>query len=355
MSQSIAAKAANTALVRMMRAGKLSAPSIARAAGAMEPGKFRYVSNLGRGQFNMADKVVGNVGGFAGQMARKLPSHAYVDPSDAYKGLKPFVDQTNKAIPTPTGAPLIAPYTAVNNRGAFQQLANQTINTPAVVQGHVDEYRNMLGNPAGLATGNLRNVFQNKLPQEAFDRMGDLHDGNLGPGGQIIDFTAPGIGWAGDTAQRISNTPTALHSHIPGGHDLLANLKEPTPVQMRQNQQVNNAIRAFYGMPEAQRAEMIPTLASRPSTMVRGSDPFAPTMSAPRRVPPRPQRPPAFGASFGPADTAAPSALPPPPGPRIDPWWLVGGGAAGGGGLLGDYLNARAGQPSWIFSPQENK
>jgi hypothetical protein len=288
-------KEASTALVRAIQAGKLAAPSIQRAAKAMAPGKFRFLGNLGRGQFNVADKVVGNVGGHAGEMVRKLPAHAYVDPQDAYKGLKEFVDKANKQLPTATGVPAVAPYTAVNSRGAFQRIGNQSIHTPESFAKNLAEESRSLGVPKGW----LNQDAIAKMPAEgAANLMGDLHPGNIGPGGQIIDFAAPGIGWAPNTARRISSDTARLSDRIPGGWDTMANVTDPTRKQLAQNNGINNSIRAFYAQSPAQRAAAIPSLGSLPATTPVPSGPAGwpsarSALSGPRPIQPR--RPPAPG------------------------------------------------------------
>lgn len=81
---SILTKHASTALIRRMQQGLLSPHTIQRAAAAMPEGKFRFVKNLGRGQFSVADQVVGNFGqGAAGQAVRKMPT-THVSPVNEY-------------------------------------------------------------------------------------------------------------------------------------------------------------------------------------------------------------------------------------------------------------------------------
>ena len=233
MSQVSLAKCASTALVRMIRRGILSPQTIERAAQGMSPGKFRFIKNLGRGQFNLADQVVGNVGGHAGEMVRKLPAHKYVNPKTSYRGLRDYVDMVNKNVPTDTGHPLIAPYVHVGSQGAFQRLGNQTLTHNKVLrpgQNTVD--------PSDL------------LPPQAREYLNDLHGGNLGPGGQVLDFlpkqpsrmiTPPA------STTRVSDAGrTPVPTWIPGGLDVLANTSSLTARQRRLSNHINTSIRAFY-------------------------------------------------------------------------------------------------------------
>lgn len=337
-------KAAATALIRMMRAGKLSAPSISRAAQGMDPGKFRFVRNLGRGQFNLADEVVGNVGGHAGPMVRKLPAHAYTRPQDAYRGVQNFVDQANQKLPTPSGVPAVAPYKAVNNRGAFQQLGNQSIHTPESLTAATNEAARSWGVPRGWI--DPKAIAKSHVPG-AERLMGDLHQGNVGPGGQILDFSAPGVGWAPQTAHRVASGETLKLLNIPGGYDTLANATNLTPQQLRQNQQINNSIRRFYDAlaPEQrQTAEALPSFVSQPTAGNNlTTTPFPGVAPHQRdtldriiardwdRVIDAPAAP-VSAWSVGPR---------PVPRQRIWPWLAAGGAAAGGGGLLGEYLRSQ--------------
>lgn len=339
---SIAVKAASTALIRMIRAGKLSAPSIARAAQGMDPGQFRFLRNLGRGQFNMADEVVGNVGNVTGQLVRKLPAHAYSEPQDAYKGLKSFVDQTNQQIPTPSGAPLIAPYEAVNSRGAFQQLANRTIHTPRSLDDAVAATARDYGIPKSFLDRD--SVARLPLP-EALRTLDDLHPGNIGPGGQIIDFTAPksGLGWAPRTAQRVSTSGIAPNpTHIPGGFDELANLADRTPAQQAQYNAVNNSIRRFYAQPTAVRQNYpgaVPRMAGMPTQPMAATQTWRPQPHAAQRALQQTldQHPPV--SNWQPPQPRRPSNM-----RRIAPYVAGGAAAGGGGGLLYDYIRSRGGK-----------
>mgnify|MGYP005848815795 CR=1 FL=1 len=53
--------------LQLLRMGKLSDAALRRITATMPEGQFRYVRNLGRGQFNLADEVAGNIGGLQDQ------------------------------------------------------------------------------------------------------------------------------------------------------------------------------------------------------------------------------------------------------------------------------------------------
>lgn len=161
-------KCASTALVRAMLKGLLSPQSVQRAARAMQPGKFRFVQNLGRGQFSLADKVVGNMGGRVGEMVRKLPTRQVASAGGEMHGVKRLIEELNgrfgakplqQAVSRVMGkgnvADPIAPYVHVGDKGAFQ----------------------------AMATGRVPH-----LPKQLTDGLTDLHPGNVGPKGQIFDF-----------------------------------------------------------------------------------------------------------------------------------------------------------------------
>lgn len=189
VDETVRYKAASTALVRAIRAGKLSPETIERAAQAMPAGIFRYIKHLGRGQYNVADQVVGNVGGRAGEMVRKLPTHKFENPQDSYATIKTFVDAINARAKPFTKNPLIAPYITVNERGAFQHLGNAEV-------------------PLNPLLGNK----QTNIPANIIYRLADLHPGNFGPNGQIVDFIGKDTQWAGNVKGR------NLHKMIMKGH-----------------------------------------------------------------------------------------------------------------------------------------
>jgi hypothetical protein len=234
--------------------------------------------------------------------------------------------------------------------------------------------------------------------------MGDLHGGNIGPGGQIIDFAAPaeGLGWAKSTATRVHTSPWNLTADIiPGGRDQLANLEAPTAAQQAMNRQINNGIRRFYdkltpaqrqvalddpievpqrwtppaggagefeqqlGAQAARQGHGIGTSTrrlfdedwERKVQMARAAakpHPLGPPLKgimhkkrppvplAPTEASPRKMNTSEFGPQGPQAPFSAWSAGPQArPRQRIWPWMAAGGAAAGGGGLLREYLRSQ--------------
>lgn len=256
-------KEGSTALVRRIAQGVLSPATIERAAGAMRPGSFRFIRNLGRGQFSLADEVVGNIGGFAGQMARKLPTRAGMTPVSEYGPLRSVANHINADFQrmVPGSAPPIAPFVDVNNRGAFQRLATDKI--PVISDYMASRRRHMLA-PNSVPYPTLPSPLNN---------LQDLHSGNVGPGGQIIDFgvdqtllSAIGANQPTSAITGMANRPLATmtqRSVMPRGFDPLGNneyqrlisggLEETLPQDLRtqgawQNlyNRSNNAVRKYW-------------------------------------------------------------------------------------------------------------
>lgn len=152
-------KLASTALTRRIAQGVLSPKAINQAASAMPQGSFRFLGNLGRGQFSLADKVVGNMGpGAVGQMVRKVPTRAVSGGIEGQFGpLASHITDLNKQFSRFYQANPIAPYAHVGPRGAFQQLADGRVW---------------------------------RLPQGLRKSITDLHQGNIGPRGQVFDFAS---------------------------------------------------------------------------------------------------------------------------------------------------------------------
>lgn len=300
-------KQASTALVRRIAKGLLSPQTVQRAAQAMPQGSFRFVKNLGRGQFSLADQVVGNIGGTAGQMVRKLPTHSNITPASEYGPLKKIISHYNDRYRDASGGNPIAPFLGVNNKGAFQALAHEAV-TP---------------------------------PKALTDRLSDLHPGNFGPNGQILDFGLSNSSSfkpiLGDLLsferQRIDPSVLASAADIKnrGGFDFIANLATATPeVQslMRPlNQRVDNNIRRFWATPAHQQQayadHLNATAGPARQRMVRGMMSAAPPpiprtpqvampprgpVAMPRPAMPRPPVPPgaANAATFVPPVPAAP-------------------------------------------------
>lgn len=128
--------------VKMLRGGQLSPGAVGKIAPTMPLGSFRTVGNLGRGQMNVADKVVGhmpvNTGSlpqpaYAGTMVRKLPTQALPSIQQEFQPVVAATNQLNqqyggqgllsRVLRRPPQAPPITPYVNIGERGAFQQLA----------------------------------------------------------------------------------------------------------------------------------------------------------------------------------------------------------------------------------------
>lgn len=259
---SILTKHASTALVRRMAQGLLSPKTIQRAAGAMPEGKFRFVKNLGRGQFSVADQVVGNFGnGAAGQAVRKMPT-THVSPVAEYGPTARLTEQLNqhfqpsilqRAVARVQGkqaAPPLAPYMAVNPRGGFQAMAD----------GYVPW-----------------------LPKKLKKTIGDLHEGNIGRGGQVFDYSlehvSPSMGTLDPTMSPVPLTQMFRRPRLDGvplgaGQDLLGNTAHQ-PAGVRDAlapmvAQSNNYIRRYWSLPPDQRAAFLTDLRQR--TQGRGNE-----------------------------------------------------------------------------------
>lgn len=252
-------KAAATRLVKMMQQGLLSRKSVDRAASAMPAGKFRTVGHLGQGQFNAADHVVGNVGGYAGQMARKMPirdnpnyraegralmydtartnrvamrSEVFNPPADVRRTLADRAANVRagggvnsrrdlKALSSRSYAPPIAPYVASTDKGLFQRLSTGRIHPNAQP---IPTERLSLDKPSDpgktwLASGGYA----------------DLHSGNRGRFGQFHDANptyAKGVPSVEDQWQR-----TVMH-----GHAGVDNAQRLRPHEL-------NALRKMYSDP----------------------------------------------------------------------------------------------------------
>lgn len=165
----MSAKTASTAFSRRVQAGELSPESVQRASSAMPEGQFRFVKHLGQGQFSLADQVVGNVGGHAGEMARKMPIRYTPSYLQEGQATKQFADTVNENYAKrrqfnglPATDPPIAPYVASTEKGLFQR----------------------------LATGTVPNIQKDPYVPE---RVVDLHPENMGKGGQILDASPRSI------------------------------------------------------------------------------------------------------------------------------------------------------------------
>lgn len=222
-------KVGSTALTRRIAKGVLSPQTIQRAAAAMPKGKFRFIRNLGRGQFNLADEVVGNVGGHAGRMVRKIPTQALPSAGHEFQSINNTVNQLNRRYGrTWYGAkrpsPPIAPYHHVGDQGAFQDLATGTVT----------------------------------LPWGLKRKLRDLHSGNVGPRGQVLDFglrRRSGISGSTPTPHdEMWRHPRIDQGATVGGKDLLGNVPEASPLQQYLPYS-NNMIRRYWGLKPGQRPE----------------------------------------------------------------------------------------------------
>lgn len=210
-------KSASTALVRRIMQGLLSQGSIQRAAQGMEPGAMRFVRNLGHGNMNVADHMVGNLGeGMAGQFVRKLPLRQL--PADmAEQGgsalknwYQPLVDHS-KQFEQQFGNRIISPYVHAGERGAFQEL--DRAGSGGTARGLFDTASakgRQAVRDAGPGIGHSDAHRLGSAPiQEAFSPMGlgDIHNQQFGPGGRLIDYSVLNGGAGG------SRTPLSAASN----------------------------------------------------------------------------------------------------------------------------------------------
>ena len=189
-------KQASTALVRAMRKGLLSAESINRAAQAMKPGTSRYVKHLGRGQFNVADLMVGNIAGKGRTAVRKIPSFDHARLKDAYTPLQADARKMNKMFPQSTGNPLFAEYLNIGRKGAFQRVANQATDLPAATYHYNQDIQRGIRPSDSNLLSRLKKL------------MWDVRPGNTGPEGQIFDYVSsisPGVGTVPYKTTRLFN------------------------------------------------------------------------------------------------------------------------------------------------------
>jgi hypothetical protein len=221
-------KLASTALVRNIAKGALSPATIQRAAKAMPEGSFRFVKNLGRGNFTLADQVVGRVGEHAGLMARKLPTQALDSIPKEFGPLAKQVNQLNARHGRFYQAPPIAPYAGVTPQGAFQQMA----------EGRVWH-----------------------MPRGLKKQVTDLHEGNVGPRGQVIDFgTESG---AANIASKLMRPRIDAGAVMPSSNnDLFGNLDVMMPKAVRDQVQPaversNNLVRRYWATPSTERQQYL--------------------------------------------------------------------------------------------------
>lgn len=184
-------KTASTAFVRRIRQGLLSPQSITRVAQTMPDNKFRTIGYLGEGQFTLADRVVGNVGGYAGEMVRKMSNRLAPNYVAEGEKLKQLTDQFNRRMQhrryggTKDQTPLLAPIIESNPKGVFQHLSIGKV--PMVHYADIpqsDMRRTLVENLPGYPDVAHANPRQWKALHRSFR---DLHEGNYGVAGQIHD------------------------------------------------------------------------------------------------------------------------------------------------------------------------
>jgi len=277
-------KAASTKAVRMIQAGLLSPASIQRYAKSMPLGSFRTLGTAGRGQFQLADKVVGHIPGqfgpdYAGIMARKLPTQmpnlpttlrlsppqlaprmtsAELAPRHYYGELAKKVRELNIQHRLPGRPDPLVPITGVTDKGLFMPWAAATKpNT------WLDRISQILG-PRAKLTHELRTV------------LGDLHGGNLNHLGQVLDpspnpLTLAGQAWGKgiprvdfDTRRIVPGTQTAYL------RDRAANLPSQflsqAPAVQKEIDYSNNMIRRFWHRPQ-DRAALLQRMADEAPAM----------------------------------------------------------------------------------------
>ena len=250
----------STALVRNVLKGGVSPANVQRAAGAMQPGQFRYLNNLGRGQTAIADRVVGNLGNEAGEFVRKLPTRHVPSVASQYQGTADEVTRLNKAFgyqpewranpksPVHGSAELFSSYPHVSDRGAFQRMATGQVKYP---QGKA--------------------VMMEQLSNAG---VGDLHAGNVGPGGQIFDYATVNspVGASSDIHSMLrrpliekSTARYGVFGGADGVMDVAANGESVGTGVQQIVQRQNNAIRKHWAMPAASRPYEATLHASQPA------------------------------------------------------------------------------------------
>lgn len=313
-------KTASTALVRAISRG-LSEPAINRAAAAMPAGKFRFVAPLGRGQFSLADKVVGNVGGIQGLLARKMPTRAVPTPAVEYRPMQRITNQLNQQYAVPGQPPPIAPFVQVSPKGGFQQLATAQVTPPA----------------------------------ELKRRLSDLHSGNVGPGGQIIDY---GVEYGGDYLK--GNKPPTVGSllgypilrpdkQVAVREDILGNIgQRGVPFKNISQQalgQSNNFIRKYWSTPGAAQTMLSPAQQAEAFRAHQWAMRFGSNRAKPRPAAATPQlvstvvppanRPPASPSAYFGSSALQPTPAATPLRGLMQPGLRAGLGLAGAGGVAG--------------------
>lgn len=187
--------------MKQLRAGKLSDAGATTIAKTMPEGRFRTIGELGAGQNQVADHVVGNVAGHQGQMVRKLPLGLTRDLPEFYGGLPGATRHMNQLVPGST-----AEYIAATPRGAFQQLGSKTFKPTAEEQAVAAR---MKVQPLDVRHRNVTQALEGHGYQ-------DIRPGNFSPGGQVIDFYREGAEGAlgNEPLRRLS----LMHGQLAPGH-----------------------------------------------------------------------------------------------------------------------------------------
>jgi hypothetical protein len=351
-------KPASVALVRRMAQGLLSPATIQRAASIMPAGSVRSVgtfgnvtrasgpsATLGHGMLNLADRVVGNLGGGqAGEFVRKLPLRTLPTSSANMQAhYQPLVDMS-RAVEQRYGGNVIAPYVQATNRGGFQVL-----DRPGIA-------------PRPSISGN-----------QAY-RMGidDVRSDNLGPSGRIIDwssgpFNTPkvfGHGFGGAASTGVSSSPPLVVPTEPEGsffRNIITRPYEPSEMnQIRRHWFGNRPVSATPSTPPVTTSSWQPSqpyhpvsltaMGTHPVPMESWSDKFwsnfnglgASTPQVPLPGVPAATTPlPSTVGSNLPRTPVVPYQAPAPRPTRLWPWATAAGLGTGATGLAGYLSNRR--------------
>jgi len=171
-----AVKTAAPKWLKLLRSGLLSPEALNRVTAALPEGTARYVKNLGRGQSQLADLVVGNIKGAPpGLAVRKLPTYIqninqmHVNQLAASKALE-------KKVP---GA--AARYFPSNPaKGIMQEYGTKVVNPE-----WAKALETINKDPLDIAANRI--MAKTVVPLQTAGAS-DLHTNNFGPGGQLIDY-----------------------------------------------------------------------------------------------------------------------------------------------------------------------
>lgn len=279
--------------VKLLRQGKLSPAATNRIAReSLEPGKYRQVRELGRGQFSLADDVVANVGDTPGRMVLKQPTRApqpgHPPMQTQYKKVQEATEALNRQFQLPGQPPPIAPVHQVTPRGMYQAKADAKV----------------------------------EVPEELEKLLADIRGShNRGPGGQIYDFDFEKTkktplkpqGWR-HTSELFKLTP--IDQPVPGkSRDVYGNLaeelgKKPTPAQLKALKRSDDLVRKYNAAKTDQERAKI--FAQIVATAPQRAEPI---VSALQGGPKPPVKVPVNrGTTILSRDARAATHVPPPPG-----------------------------------------